>query len=46
DIGRQLAGLVRDGTFASIADADHAAHLRHPAEVLALLRAWLQIARA
>ena len=30
DIGRQLASLVPEAVFASIAEADHAAHLQHP----------------
>jgi 2-succinyl-6-hydroxy-2,4-cyclohexadiene-1-carboxylate synthase len=41
-IGRQLAAGVRDGTFASVADADHAAHLGRPEAVVALLAAWLK----
>jgi len=45
EIGRRLASQVRDGTFATIADADHAAHLRCPDQVFALLRTWLQIQR-
>jgi 2-succinyl-6-hydroxy-2,4-cyclohexadiene-1-carboxylate synthase len=45
DIGRQIAAEVREGTFASIADADHAAHLRQPAQVLARLQEWLKINR-
>jgi 2-succinyl-6-hydroxy-2,4-cyclohexadiene-1-carboxylate synthase len=45
EIGRRVAAHVGDGTFAAIADADHAAHLRQPEPVLALLRRWLQITR-
>jgi 2-succinyl-6-hydroxy-2,4-cyclohexadiene-1-carboxylate synthase len=45
DIGRQMAAMIPEATFATIDDADHAAHLQQPAAVLALLRAWLQIKR-
>ncbi len=46
DIGRQIATSVREGTFASIADADHAAHLHQPTQVLARLQEWLESATA
>jgi 2-succinyl-6-hydroxy-2,4-cyclohexadiene-1-carboxylate synthase len=45
DIGREIAAQVRDGSFATISEADHAAHLRRPDQVVALLRPWLQIKR-
>jgi 2-succinyl-6-hydroxy-2,4-cyclohexadiene-1-carboxylate synthase len=45
DIGRQVASLVPEAVFASIAEANHAAHLQHPDGVLALLRPWLGIKR-
>jgi pimeloyl-ACP methyl ester carboxylesterase len=44
-IGRQMAEAIPDATFASIADADHAAHLQRPAAVLAHLVPWLRIPR-
>lgn len=42
-IARQMAQLIPEAQFASIADADHAAHLQHPAAVLARLVPWLRI---
>ena len=44
-IGRQLAAAVPEAVFASIADADHAAHLQQPEAVLARLTTWLRIPR-
>lgn len=44
-IGRQLAESVPEGRFASIADADHAAHLQQPDAVLERLVDWLKILR-
>jgi 2-succinyl-6-hydroxy-2,4-cyclohexadiene-1-carboxylate synthase len=42
-IGRQMAAAMPGSVFASIADADHAAHLQQPAAVLARLRTWLGV---
>jgi 2-succinyl-6-hydroxy-2,4-cyclohexadiene-1-carboxylate synthase len=42
-IGRQMAAAMPSAQFASIADADHAAHLQQPAAVLARLTTWLQV---
>jgi 2-succinyl-6-hydroxy-2,4-cyclohexadiene-1-carboxylate synthase len=44
-IGRQMAAAMPEAVFASIAEADHAAHLQRPAAVLDRLRPWLKILR-